>query len=271
MLMRVNLDAITIWLNEYLPLLNLLVLIVYTSANIALWRVTKGMLAVNRRMVDEMGTTRSGQEHAAFESTFLAMVRVHQGLVRGMELVWTERRLRAGVHAIPPVDRPGDFEEREVRRNGRTVFGILWSEFKEDYRQTEGDPVKSREPDEQERERIKRAYQQFFEKRQPIVGHYFRNLYNIIKYVNGVNVADKQHYVNLLRAQLSSQELLLLFYNCLTPERGWEKFYRFIEQFSFLEGMPQDQLTARERQISLFDARAYKEPELSEGGASVSA
>ncbi|WP_418114376.1 putative phage abortive infection protein [Vibrio scophthalmi] len=59
--------------------------------------------------------------------------------------------------------------------------------------------------------------------RNDIFGQYFRNLFQIIKFVDEYNqdksitsnAIDKKKYYKLLRAQLSHQELILLFYNCL--------------------------------------------------------
>jgi hypothetical protein len=83
---------------------------------------------------------------------------------------------------------------------------------------------------------INSAYLVFYKKHQSDLGHYFRNLYNIIKFVNNGPVSDKEMYTNYLRAQLSSHELALLFYNCLSIY-GCERFKPLIEQYEFLENM----------------------------------
>lgn len=72
-----------------------------------------------------------------------------------------------------------------------------------------------------------------------ILGHYFRNLYQILKYVNNTEVKDKKFYTNIVRAQLSSEELFLLFFNAL-GEFGKDKFHPLIVKFEFLEHLPQD-------------------------------
>ncbi|MBK8344630.1 MAG: hypothetical protein IPL12_15845 [Bacteroidetes bacterium] len=43
------------------------------------------------------------------------------------------------------------------------------------------------------------------------MGHYFRNLYHIIKYIDNSNIENKRTYTNFVRAQLSSHELALIF------------------------------------------------------------
>lgn len=81
------------------------------------------------------------------------------------------------------------------------------------------------------------AYQRFANYRQTSVGHYFRTLYNIVKFIDRSEVGEKHTYINILRAQLSSSELVLLFYNCLS-NYGKDKFKPYIEKFGLLENMP---------------------------------
>lgn len=84
-------------------------------------------------------------------------------------------------------------------------------------------------------ERIDMAYNQFLKDHQADTGHYFRNLYNIIKFVKNSKINNKKMYTNLVRAQLSEYELALLFYNCLS--HVGEKFKPMAEEFSLLKNM----------------------------------
>ncbi|MDA0426640.1 putative phage abortive infection protein [Stutzerimonas kunmingensis] len=69
------------------------------------------------------------------------------------------------------------------------------------------------------------------------LGHYFRNIYQILKYVDQASIDNKKFYTNLLRAQLSSYELVLLFFNCLS-DLGVEKFKPLLEKYEFFEHLP---------------------------------
>ncbi|WP_416438857.1 putative phage abortive infection protein [Phnomibacter sp. MR] len=80
------------------------------------------------------------------------------------------------------------------------------------------------------------GYNMFFEKNQNFLGHYFRNLYQIVKFIKNSEIEDKALYIGLIRAQLSSYELALLFYNCLS-DYGQVKFYPLIEEFSLLKNL----------------------------------
>ncbi len=87
-------------------------------------------------------------------------------------------------------------------------------------------------------ERIDNRYEKFLTEHQWFVGHYFRHLYNAIKFVNEKDFLsgdEKCSYVNLIRAQLSSYELALLFYNCLS-QRG-KNFKCLVVKYALLKDM----------------------------------
>jgi len=68
------------------------------------------------------------------------------------------------------------------------------------------------------------------------LGHYFRFLYHIVKYVDSTDGIDKYFYVRLVRASLSDSEIFLLALNCLYGE-GREKFKCFIERYALLHNI----------------------------------
>ena len=68
------------------------------------------------------------------------------------------------------------------------------------------------------------------------IGHYLRYIHQIIKFIDGskLDKDDKLVYSNILRAQLSNYELVLLFVNCLCYNRT-DKFKLLVEEYSFFE------------------------------------
>ena len=68
-----------------------------------------------------------------------------------------------------------------------------------------------------------------FEGHQSRLGHYFRHLYQTVKYVdeqprNFLSYKNKYSYLKILRAQLSTQEQAFLFFNSLSDlGKAWEK------------------------------------------------
>lgn len=86
--------------------------------------------------------------------------------------------------------------------------------------------------------RFNKSYDTAHEAYQSYIGHYFGNIYQILKFISKSNeIEDKRKYSDLFRAQFSSEELKLLFYHC-SGEIGSKKFKNYIEEFEFFEHLP---------------------------------
>ncbi len=93
------------------------------------------------------------------------------------------------------------------------------------------------------------AYGIFFEKYGPTIGHYFRNFYHILKFLDKIDplvkpdakdqnesliaTTDFIQYAQFIQAQMSSSELLMVFYNasCFT------KVLQLINRYGLLENL----------------------------------
>lgn len=76
-----------------------------------------------------------------------------------------------------------------------------------------------------------------------ILGQYFRNLYQALKLIDGYsdNVLPpekKKKYSSILRAQLSSKELAVLFLNCLDGVCDNGQFKNLLIEYAMLEHLP---------------------------------
>lgn len=80
-----------------------------------------------------------------------------------------------------------------------------------------------------------------FEGHQSRLGHYYRHLYQMVRYVDDQSIdIDKYEYVKTIRAQLSTHEQALLLVNSLTPiGRNWWK-RRFIVNYRLVQNIPSD-------------------------------
>lgn len=80
-------------------------------------------------------------------------------------------------------------------------------------------------------------YDHYYHIHQSDLGHYFRNLYHIVKFVEKSPIGKKLRitYIKMLRAQLSNYEILLLGYNAL--HAYGKKFYPFIEKYELLKNL----------------------------------
>ncbi|MCJ7989306.1 putative phage abortive infection protein [Priestia sp. OVS21] len=90
----------------------------------------------------------------------------------------------------------------------------------------------------QEREnniRLVEQYQKFFDKYENMLGHYMRNLYRIVKFISESNLAieEKRNYFGILRAQWSTNEFLLIYFNIVSKEGI--KFKEFVQAYDVLD------------------------------------
>lgn len=114
--------------------------------------------------------------------------------------------------------------------------------------------------------RIKQKYKEIFDVYHHQLGHYFRHLYYILKFiketedseiVNGEDeIATKRKYkfyAGVLQAQLSSSELFHLFYNGLC----FPKMYELIQNYNLLRNLASEDL-ADGAHIDLYGANSLK-------------
>lgn len=92
------------------------------------------------------------------------------------------------------------------------------------------------------------------------LGPYFRNLYHLLKLIDknqSLTDEDKADYASLARAQLSSSELSLIFYNCLT-EYG-QGLKTLVIKYRLLKHIDRNQLCNPElvNDINLYPPETY--------------
>ncbi|WP_051370968.1 putative phage abortive infection protein [Mesorhizobium loti] len=156
----------------------------------------------------------SSQKRESFESTFFQMLTLHNTIVNSMDI----RRFKRSDGTTPGTI------------TGRDCFKFFWDDLKKNY-----DFLYSRPPE----LRISMAYEAFWVEWKQDLGHYFRYLYNVVRFIDDSNVGHNR-YMKLLRAQLSDYELAMLFYNCLTIKG--EKFKHYVESYSLLDNLPTELL-----------------------------
>lgn len=86
------------------------------------------------------------------------------------------------------------------------------------------------------------VYEKIYKVKVEEFGHYYRNLYRIVKFIQDEhfskdpieNEKEKKKYRGILRAQLSSMELLMLFYNVVYSNKG-EKFKEILKGTNFFD------------------------------------
>jgi len=191
-------------------------------------QLTRAELAGQKEQLQAQNETLRQQN---FENTFFQLVRLHNDIVGSIDL-----RNRTGGETIAI---------------GRDCFKIFYERFRRQWEKSMSSDVGSNEL-----ERIEKTYLSFYEANEAELGHYFRSLYNIVKFVDGSATKNKRLYTNLIRAQLSTFELAILFYNCLST-MGSEKFRPLIERYALLKMIPRNELINPAAHIPLYSSSAF--------------
>lgn len=184
-----------------------------------------------RRSADALQEQTKNLQRQNFEATFFQMLSVHTSLVNAIDLV----------------------DENQRTTRGRDCFNVFYTRLNKIYREQLG-KSNGKYSDESV---LKLSYQLFWKRHQVELGHYFRYLYNIIRFIKESEFTDGP-YIRLIRAQLSDQETLLLFYNCVASEHG-ERFKALAEEFALLDNMPKIRVL-KEKHLELIDATALHSP-----------
>jgi hypothetical protein len=165
---------------------------------------------------DQMEAQNQTLRKQSFENTFFQLLRLHNDIVNSIDLI-----------------EPGAGSRVTL---GRDCFKVFYGRLKREYGMRTNMSLEDRP-----RARLMEAYNNFYAEHEAELGHYFRSLYNLIKFVKNSDADDKRLYTNLIRAQLSSYELLLIFYNCHTG-LGREKLKPLAKVFDLLKHLPHDML-----------------------------
>jgi len=99
------------------------------------------------------------------------------------------------------------------------------------------------------------AFGVMYDRNKADMSHYFRTIYHIIKLIDKSEIENKKQYISLARAQLSSYEQVLIFYNCL-HENGTEKFKPLIEKYALMKNLDTS-LIINQQHLHEYNASAY--------------
>lgn len=170
---------------------------------------------------EEIKRQHNTMKRQNFESTFFQMLRLHNDIVNAIDLS------RGGSGGTTVTSGRDCFVAFYKRINAAYTYEI------------------SRDPKDSEMRNIEAAYATYWKRVQSDLGHYFRYLYTIFKFIKASEIDDKRLYTNIVRAQLSDYELLVLFYNCLY-KFGVEKFKPLAEEFAIFDNLPVELLIKSE-------------------------
>lgn len=184
---------------------------------------TREVLKDQKQQLEAQNTTLKKQN---FENTFFQLLRLHDEVTNSTECKVESRTF-----------------------NGRACFRIFYNRFSTQY--------KTFNPANQtEKKRISLAYLKLYEEYQNEVSRYFRNLYAIFKFLESSGDGNPELYVNLIRVQLSDNELLLLFYHSLS-DIDKDELKPLIEKYALFKSLPSDKLLMPVEHEKLYDSGAF--------------
>lgn len=192
---------------SFLVFMGLLITIVIQQTELSESRVEL------RRSADALRDQSENTKKQIFESTFFQMLSIHNGIVNAIDLT----------------------NDKGTVTRGRDCFSVFYTRLNKIYRENQEKAAGKHSNDEV----AKLSYRLFWKDHQTELGHYFRYLYNVVRFIKEAKLVEGP-YLRLVRAQLSDQELLLLFYNCISDFGG--NFTPLVEEFGLLDNMPRIRL-----------------------------
>jgi len=170
--------------------------------------------------------------HQRFENTFFQLLKVHSDNVNNIDLVGTKETL------------------------GRDCFKLFNEGIKKIYIQErrsrlynpKSDAGVSAEMFEKLEDEIA-AYDKYFSRAKSDLGHYFKTLYRIVRFIDEANhfsdaespvMDQKKFYTGILRSQLSTYEEILIAYNALG--KYGNKFKLLIQKYDLLKNCDYSQM-----------------------------
>jgi hypothetical protein len=189
---------------------------------------------------NEYEKTADALSTQAIETTFFNIIDLHHKIVDNLKVDFEELSdkteaekvikglsasiLKAGLSA----SIGASIKSKNLKVEGRAVFEEILSFLS----------VEAKSPEES-----LARYKYIQDKHNHILGHYFRNLYQALKVINGyednkLSSEQKRKYTSILRAQLSTKELALLFINCIEGVSDSGQFKNLVIDFQMLEHLP---------------------------------
>lgn len=195
-----------------------------------------------REQRKQFDLSNNDQKQARFETTYFNLL----GMLDDVRLnVNTNMKLNITTHNINNL-----FDYYQLFKNfynNQTQNGDF--KFLADFPENNTDIVKSEI--EKAEGCIEDLFNSFIKEYKCNIGYYFRYIYNTINFViNERETEDIPRYLNILMAQLSNEEMALIFYDALSKygrdKNGFKLFKQNLDKYEVLENIDVDYLLKRE-------------------------
>lgn len=163
---------------------------------------------------NEATENRKEMQKQGFENTFFQMIKLHNQIVSDIS---TTIKTLSGTEAV----------------DGRAVIGDFLRRLKISFKANGLDENSTKE-------KVGEIFLKFYFGSNYDLGHYFRFLYNILRFLSETKIEDKKLYTRLIRAQLSNVELEILYYNALSTEGN--NLIQYMQEFKLMDNLPPERL-----------------------------
>lgn len=202
-------------------------------------------LELNRNELLEQTQQFRDQNHLLMlqntESTFFQLLALHNDIVKSINIIKYE---------------PANGPDNKKVITGRDCFIEYYGYFKYIY-SMQIDDIGVGTPSQKDMiDNLKESFDNFLVKYHAELGHYLRNVSNIIEFLDNSKLENKKFYKKLLISQLSDYELLLLFYFCFSAKG--KDFKPLVEKYSIFLNINREELLDQRHQ-GLFEPEAFDE------------
>lgn len=191
-------------------------------------------LSLSRKELERSANALESQiksiEKQNFETAFFQMLNTFNGIVASIDL---------------------HNSENGIVTSGRDCFSVFYTRFNKEYRENKSKSGGRHKPESV----VRLSYGVFWKKHQAELGHYFRFLFNMFRFLDQSSAGEDYH-AKLLRSQLSDQELLLLFYNCKSKQG--QSFTKYVLKYQLFDNLPTVRLLEDDH-VAFFEKEAFGE------------
>lgn len=198
---------------------------------------TDAMISQSKELERQNDTLQKQKQ----EETFFHLLRFHIDLVETLTFESNDIDMQTG-----------KMQKQQVR--GRNTFGEFYNVFKRFYSKYLEHLSDSGVDEDSLKGVIETSYTSFFIEFRYELGHYFRNITNLLLFIDRANEEDKHFFLSILFSQISVYEMSLIFFHGLTSENRDLKV--FIEKYALMQDLYQDDLI--KLNINLYNDSAYK-------------
>lgn len=198
---------------------------------------TEAMISQSKELERQNDTLQKQKQ----EETFFHLLRFHIDLVETLTYESNDIDIQSG-----------KMQKQLVR--GRNTFGEFYNVFKRFYSKYLEHLSDAGVDEDSLKGVIETSYTSFFAEFRYELGHYFRNIINLLLFIDRAQEEDKHFFLSILFSQISVNEMSLIFFHGLTNENKELKVY--IEKYALLQDLYQDDLI--KLNINLYNDSAFK-------------